>query len=96
MCHGAGVCHGLRLVVAALGSKPRVVAGLDGVLGKPLDEEAMSRIADNAYKQCHPLTNIAVDPDWRHDMVPVYVRRALRAAASVLLCESTRVGLQSC
>jgi 4-hydroxybenzoyl-CoA reductase subunit beta len=78
----AGVCRSLRLVVAALGSKPRFVAGLDGVIGKLLDEEAMERIASVAHRQCHPLTNIAVDPDWRHEMVPVYVRRALRAAAS--------------
>ncbi|HKA24238.1 MAG TPA: FAD binding domain-containing protein [Candidatus Eisenbacteria bacterium] len=78
----SGACKSLRLVVAALGSKPRLVAGLDGVIGKPLDEEAMKRIGEAAYKQCHPLTNITVDPDWRHEMVPVYVRRALRAATS--------------
>jgi len=75
-----GACRRLRLVVAALGAKPRVVAGLDGFVGKALDEEAMSKIGEAAFKQCHPLTNIAVDPDWRHEMVPVYVRRALAAA----------------
>jgi 4-hydroxybenzoyl-CoA reductase subunit beta len=76
----SGATRSLRLVVAALGSKPRVVAGLDGFMGQALDEEAMAKIGETAFKQCHPLTNITVDPDWRHEMVRVYVRRALAAA----------------
>ena len=34
-------------------------------------------LAERAYRQCHPLENIIVDPEWRRAMVPVYVRRAL-------------------
>lgn len=76
-----GSCRALRLVVSALGAKPRLVAGLDPiVIGKRLDEEVRSRVAEAAYKQCHPLTNIPIDAAWRHHMVPVVVRRALRTA----------------
>jgi len=36
--------------------------------------------AELASKQCRPLANIPGDPDYRHAMVPVYVRRTLQAA----------------
>jgi len=39
--------------------------------------DVIEPIAQAAYKQCHPLENIIVDPDWRRAMVPIYVRRAL-------------------
>ncbi|HEX6558050.1 MAG TPA: FAD binding domain-containing protein [Longimicrobiales bacterium] len=68
----------LRIVVSALGSKPRDLAGLDKVAaGRPLDAPTIEAIAERAYQQCHPLENIIVDPDWRHAMVPIYVKRAL-------------------
>jgi 4-hydroxybenzoyl-CoA reductase subunit beta len=67
----------ISLVVSALGSRPRNVAGLDKVAVGHRLEDAAEGIAQQAYKQCHPLENIIVDPDWRRAMVPVYVRRAL-------------------
>lgn len=68
----------MRMVVSALGSRPRVIAGLDKVaVGRTLDEETADAIAQRAFQQCHPLTNIIVDPDWRRAMVPVHVRRVL-------------------
>jgi 4-hydroxybenzoyl-CoA reductase subunit beta len=67
----------LALVVSALGARPRVVSGLEKlVAGRRLDEAAEG-VAAQAFKQCHPLENIIVDPDWRRAMVPVYVRRLL-------------------
>lgn len=72
----------MRIVVSALGSRPRVIAGLDKVaLGRPLDSDTIEAVAERAFAQCHPLTNIIVDPDWRRAMVPVEVRRALGALA---------------
>ncbi|MGQ0562970.1 MAG: FAD binding domain-containing protein [Gemmatimonadota bacterium] len=69
----------IRMVVSALGSRPRDVVGLDKIAaGKPLDADTIEAIADRAYQQCHPLENIIVDPDWRRAMVPVYVKRALQ------------------
>jgi 4-hydroxybenzoyl-CoA reductase subunit beta len=70
----------MRMFVSSLGSRPRDVAGLDKIAaGKNLDAETIQAIADRAFQQCHPLENIIVDPDWRRAMVPVYVKRALRA-----------------
>jgi 4-hydroxybenzoyl-CoA reductase subunit beta len=76
-----GVCEGARLVLGALAAKPRTVGGLDAlVAGKPLDDAAIESIARAAYSQCKPIINIAYDDDYRHEMVPVFVRRAVREA----------------
>jgi CO/xanthine dehydrogenase FAD-binding subunit len=69
----------MSMVVSALGSRPRAVTGLDKVaLGQGLTPEVIEAIAQRAFQQCHPLTNIIVDTEWRRAMVPVQVRRALR------------------
>jgi 4-hydroxybenzoyl-CoA reductase subunit beta len=74
----SGAIGDMRMVVSALGSRPRVIAGLDRIaVGRMLDDETIAAIAERAYQQCHPLTNIIVDADWRRAMVPVHVRRAL-------------------
>jgi len=70
----------LTVVVSALGARPRIVSGLDDLAaGRPLDAGLVDEVAERAFQQCHPLTNIIVDPDWRRAMVPVHVRRALSA-----------------
>jgi 4-hydroxybenzoyl-CoA reductase subunit beta len=75
----------LRIVVSALGSRPRVIAGLDKVAaGRALDAETIEAVAARTFQQCHPLTNIIVDPEWRRAMVPVHVRRALRQISAPL------------
>lgn len=69
----------MRIVVSALGARPRVVTGLEKVaFGQTLTAETIDGIAERAFQQCHPLENIIVDPDWRREMVRVYVKRTLR------------------
>jgi 4-hydroxybenzoyl-CoA reductase subunit beta len=68
----------VRLVVSALGSRPREVTGLEELAGDRLDDDVVEAIARRAHEQCRPLTNIIVDPEWRRAMVPVHVRRLLR------------------
>jgi len=76
-----GLCEEARLVVSALAAKPRTVGGLDAVVkGRPLDEAAIEALAQTAYRQCKPVINVAYDDDYRHEMVPVFVRRAVREA----------------
>lgn len=76
-----GRCEEVRLVVSALAAKPRRVAGLEALVqGKPLDEAAAEAIAQVAYRQCRPQTSVPYDQDYRHEMVPVFVRRAIREA----------------
>jgi CO/xanthine dehydrogenase FAD-binding subunit len=47
-------------------------------VGRILSEEVIESVVEAAFRQCHPLTNIIVDPDWRRAMVSVQLRRALR------------------
>lgn len=73
-----GTVSELRMVVSALGSRPRVLSGLEKIVaGERLTPEVIEAVAERAHQQCHPLTNIIVDADWRRAMVPVYVRRTL-------------------
>ena len=77
-----GACDDARLVVSALGAKPRLIGGLDGLVkGRSLDDQLGAALADAAYKQCHPLINVPYDHDYRREMVPVFVRRAVHDAA---------------
>ena len=46
-------------------------------VGSKLTDTVADAIAQRAYKQLVPLSNILVDPEWRREMVPVFVRRAL-------------------
>jgi 4-hydroxybenzoyl-CoA reductase subunit beta len=76
----AGVTS-LRVVVGALGARPKLVGGLDDIVaGRPADETLFTDVASAAHQQCRPLTNVAYDADWRHEMVKVHVARALRDA----------------
>ena len=45
--------------------------------------QAVDKVAERAHQQCHPLPNIPGDPDYRREMVPVYVRRTLLAAVGL-------------
>ena len=75
-----GAVASLRVVVGALGARPRTLGGLDAFAGRPAGEPLFAEVAAAAHRQCHPLPNVAYDADWRHAMVPVFVTRALRAA----------------
>lgn len=75
---GGGRVRSIRGVVTALGARPRELDGWnDLAAGELLGDDVVDALAERAHKQCHPLENIIVDPDWRRAMVPVFVRRAL-------------------
>jgi len=75
------VVRELDLVVSALASTPlRLRKVTELADGRTPDAALFEELAAAAYKQCHPLTNIDGDPAWRREMVPVFVKRALRAA----------------
>ncbi len=78
MEEGDDVVRSLRVVVSALGARPRVLTGLERIVqGQRLTPDVVEAVAQRAFQQCHPLANIIVDAEWRRAMVPVYVRRAL-------------------
>ncbi len=72
----------LRLYVSGMGSYPRKIGKVEEIgRGYRLTEEVIESIAEQAYRQCHPLGNITVDAEWRRAMVPVMTGRALRDIA---------------
>ncbi len=76
-----GLIEALTVVVSALGAKPRTLGQMDAIAkGQAVGEPVWEAVAQAAHKQCRPLTNVPYDPDWRHEMVPVFVRRVLREA----------------
>jgi 4-hydroxybenzoyl-CoA reductase subunit beta len=76
------------VVVVALQARPLRLKGVadtlrGSTLGTPAFERAVRTVGDRAHQQCHPMPNIPGDPDYRREMVPVYVRRTLMAAAGL-------------
>jgi 4-hydroxybenzoyl-CoA reductase subunit beta len=70
----------LTLVVGGVGARPRPIKRADAVArGRVLDESLGRDLGELAYRQCHPLTTVNVDPEWRREVLPVTVRRALNA-----------------
>ena len=73
-----GMFQDLDLVVGAITPRPRRVRRVDDLVrGKKLTRELAEEVGKAAYTQCHPLPSINVDSDWRREVLPVYVRRAL-------------------
>lgn len=82
-CDPDGAVRTIEGVVTGLGSRPRVLSGwADAAVGRILDAEVIEELAARAHRQCHPLENIIVDPEWRRAMVPVYVRRVLEEVSA--------------
>ncbi len=82
----AGAVDTADAVVTAMQARPlrlkRFQDHLKGrVPGSESFEEGARLAADSAHAQCHPMPNIPGDEDWRREMVPVYVRRTILAAA---------------
>jgi 4-hydroxybenzoyl-CoA reductase subunit beta len=73
----------LSLVVSAMGSYPRRLGRVEeAAAGNALTKSVIDAVAEQAFRQCRPLDNIIVDPEWRRAMVPVLVRRALKEIAA--------------
>ena len=75
-----GLIEEVRMVISALAARPHLIKRLESFAGRPLDSKTIGELAQAAHKQCHPLTNINVDPAWRREMIPVFVRRAFAQA----------------
>ncbi|MFO0725780.1 MAG: FAD binding domain-containing protein [Myxococcota bacterium] len=81
----------LDVVLTALGARPVHVPKLEAFAGRALDEATIAEIAAAAFDRGKPLTNIATDPEYRREMVPVFVRRAFGAALNRKPTDAIRV-----
>ena len=82
----SGAVERADLVLTALAALPKRIKQASEVLtgtkpGEPDFDAAACSLADLAHRQCKPMPNIPGDHDYRREMVPVYVRRTVRAAA---------------
>ncbi len=73
-----GSVTGGDLVVSTLAARPKRIKAAARA-GGPLDDATIGALAEAAYKQCRPLTNLNDDPEWRREMVRVVAKRALEA-----------------
>ena len=79
----AGTCEGVKIVLTAVASAPKVVEGAPRVLcGKSVDGAAIEEAAELAMRVSHPLDNADMDYWYRKRMTRVYVTRALQQLVS--------------
>lgn len=78
-----GAVEAADVVVSALGARPRRIRAAGAVTpGSPRDR-LPAALAEAAYAECKPLTNLDDDVEWRREMVRVFVRKAVARAAGV-------------
>ncbi len=78
----AGSVERLRLAVGGVETYPRRFDELtDGLVGGPLTEAKIARLAEEVTRRLRPVHNTFLLPDYRRRMIGVYVRRALAEAS---------------
>ena len=79
----AGACAGVKIVLTAVASAPKVVEDAPGVLcGTSVGADAIEEAAELAMRVSHPLDNADMDYWYRKRMTRVYVTRALQQLAA--------------
>ncbi len=84
----AGQVVDADVAVVALQARPLHIKDVGGLLAGTRPGESsfltgVAHVAERALKQCHPLPNVPGDPEYRQEMVPIYVRRTLLAAVGL-------------
>jgi 4-hydroxybenzoyl-CoA reductase subunit beta len=71
-----------RIGITAVNPAPLLVKGASDLLvGKAVDEALAEAAGDLAAKICKPLTTSALTPEYRREMIRVFTKRAVLAAA---------------
>ncbi len=72
-----------RIGITAVNPAPLLVKGATALLaGQPLDEALAEAVGDLAAKTAKPLTTSALTPEYRREMIRVFTKRAVLAAAA--------------
>lgn len=69
---------GLRVALTGVTSRPLAVSGLEDLLGKPLDEAALTVIGDQAELAAGTMRTTVVDPLYRRGVSPVLAKRLVK------------------
>lgn len=77
-----GPVEAARVAVTAVNPAPLLVTGAENALvGKQIDEHVATVVGELAAKMAKPLTTSALTPEYRREIVKVYAKRAVMAAA---------------
>jgi len=77
-----GYCADARIALTAVNPAPVLVGGAtEALAGKVIDETVAERIGSLAAKTAKPLTTSALTPEYRREMIRVFTKRAVLAAA---------------
>ena len=73
-----------RIGITAVNPAPLLVKGASDLLvGKAVDQALAEAAGDLAAKICKPLTTSALTPEYRREMIRVFTKRAVLAAAQI-------------
>ena len=71
-----------RVVAGVLGARPRTVDLPESVVGRRLDDPALSaEVSEATWEQCKPLPNVPYDPEYRRHLARVLTKRAIHVLA---------------
>jgi 4-hydroxybenzoyl-CoA reductase subunit beta len=71
-----------RVAITAVNPAPLLVKGAGELLaGQTMDEALAAAVGDLAAKMARPLTTSALTPEYRREMIRVFTKRAVQAAA---------------
>ena len=80
--HGNGHIADARVGITAVNPAPLLVKGATELLaGKAIDEALAEAVGDLAARTAKPLTTSALTPEYRREMIRVFTKRAVLAAA---------------
>ena len=65
------------VVVSALGARPRRVRAAAKIAPGTAEAGLAEALAKGAFAECKPLTNLDEEAEWRREMVPVLVKKAV-------------------
>src|SRR5438477_8240861 len=77
-----GPIEAARVAITAVNPSPMLVPGADhALMGKQPDEHVAMVVGELAAKTAKPLTTSALTPEYRREMIKVFAKRAVLAAA---------------
>jgi 4-hydroxybenzoyl-CoA reductase subunit beta len=80
---GSGQVRDARVAITAVNPAPLLVSNAGFyIAGSKLTEEAVEKVGDMAARTAKPLTTSALTPEYRREMVRVFTKRAILAAAN--------------
>ncbi|AKT44174.1 FAD binding domain-containing protein [Chondromyces crocatus] len=82
-CGAPGSVEAADVVVSALGARPRRVRAAASIPPGSPREQLVEALAEAAFNECRPLSNLDEEVIWRRQMVRILVRKAIARAAGL-------------